>query len=313
MAITSLTLKRLEIVYTLASTKSFTRTAELLHMTQPGVSIHIKNIEEILKTTLFKRNKSDLIVTSACQNILPNIEDVFQELSIIESKTQSKKMLGKDLTGTLKVSLTESLHLWDNIFKDYKKKYPRVLFEFDKLFIDVQLKKLFREEVDIAFSAIPVFTPINDDIPLDNFKTYSFKTYESVIISAKGMVDFSKSKEGKFNLSYLSEFTWFVAGGSSDERFLKNNQFGCDMNLTYANDLDLIISAVLLGLGIAPVPLEYLRYINRNSYDILPVDESLIRILVNENTNINYVRVLDRLKQPILIQSFLDHIKSYNK
>ena len=309
MAITSLTLQQLEIVYTLASTKNFTRTANLLHMTQPGVSAHIKKAEEVLKTTLFKRNKSDLIVTSACQNILPNIEKVFEKLSIIESKTKSKKMLGKDLTGTLKVSLTESLHLWGDIFKDYQTKHPNVLFEFDKLFIDIQLKKLFREEIDIALSAVPQYIPIGDATQ-SNIKTFSMNQYELVILAAKGMVDFSKSKEGKFNISYLSEFTWLGAkGGGTDSFFLKHNM--PNINFIYINDLDSIISAVLLGVGLARVPSDYLKFIDKNAYDIVPVDESLSSI--SSINNIKYVHVLDRIRQPILIQSFLDHVGSYSE
>ena len=160
-------------------------------------------------------------------------------------------------------------------------------------------------------SGIPLYSAINE-IRIGNFNTYSVNKYDSVIIAPKGLVDFSESKGGKFNLSYLSNFTWFVARGSSSERFLKNNLLKYDIELTYANDLDIIISAVLLGLGIANVPLEYLRYTNKNSYDILPVDDSLSELFVGLDQQ-NYVHIIKRLKQPILIQSSLDHIKSYNK
>jgi len=119
MGFSNLTLQQLKILFTLASTKNFTRTAELLNMTQPGVSAHIKKAEDILKTTLFKRDKGNLIITSSCHDILPVIEDIFTKIAIIESK--SKAIAGKELTGKLRFSLTESLLLWGPVFQDYKK------------------------------------------------------------------------------------------------------------------------------------------------------------------------------------------------
>ena len=303
----NLKLRQLEIVYNLASTKNFTRTADLLHMTQPGVSAHIKKAEEILKTTLFKRNKSDLIVTSACQNILDNIEDVFQELSIIESKTQSKKIPDKDLTGTLKFTLSENLSLWGNVFQDYKKKYPKVSLEVYKSFFTEQHKKISSEEVDIALSSHTWSGYIEGDFE-DNYKKYIIGEYNFVIIAAKGVVDYSQTKDSKFNLDYLSGFTWIGAKGGGTEKFFLEHKV--DINLIYTNDLDFLISAVVFGVGIARVPYEYLRLIDKNLYDILPVDETFDSICKIFNS---YMYILDRLKQPILIQSFLDHIKSYNK
>jgi LysR family transcriptional regulator, transcriptional activator of the cysJI operon len=53
----------LKTFVTLAGVKNFTKTAELLTMSQPSVSLHIKNLEQEFQTVLFKRSPKFLQIT----------------------------------------------------------------------------------------------------------------------------------------------------------------------------------------------------------------------------------------------------------
>lgn len=57
--------KWLETFSTLVDTGSFTRTAERLYMTQPGVSQHVKKLEEALGETLIFREGKRFELTRA--------------------------------------------------------------------------------------------------------------------------------------------------------------------------------------------------------------------------------------------------------
>src|SRR3954467_5360656 len=48
---------------TLAEVKNFTKTAEMLHISQPSVSLHIKNLEKEFETKLFLRSPKFLKIT----------------------------------------------------------------------------------------------------------------------------------------------------------------------------------------------------------------------------------------------------------
>ena len=56
---------KLETLLTIAETKNFTRAAEMLNLTQPAISNHIKLLEKELNCRLFVRNKTDLRLTEA--------------------------------------------------------------------------------------------------------------------------------------------------------------------------------------------------------------------------------------------------------
>ena len=51
---------RLDTLITVCETKNFTKAGEILSLTQPAVSQHIKRLEEELNTTLFLRKKANL-------------------------------------------------------------------------------------------------------------------------------------------------------------------------------------------------------------------------------------------------------------
>ncbi|CAM3825962.1 LysR family transcriptional regulator [Mesobacillus zeae] len=53
----------LKTFVTLAEIKNFTRTSELLHISQPSVSLHIKNLEKEFQTELFLRSPKAVQIT----------------------------------------------------------------------------------------------------------------------------------------------------------------------------------------------------------------------------------------------------------
>lgn len=57
----------LKTFITLAEVNNFTKTAELLHISQPSVSLHIKNLEKEFQTTLFIRSSKSVQITPTGQ------------------------------------------------------------------------------------------------------------------------------------------------------------------------------------------------------------------------------------------------------
>ena len=61
---------QLEAFFTVAQTKSFTKAAERLHITQSALSQRILNLEETLETTLFIRDRAGLQLTEVAQKLV---------------------------------------------------------------------------------------------------------------------------------------------------------------------------------------------------------------------------------------------------
>lgn len=61
---------KLETFVAVCDTRSFTKAAEILSLTQPAVSQHIKRLEEELNTTLFLRKKGELLLSDEGEIVL---------------------------------------------------------------------------------------------------------------------------------------------------------------------------------------------------------------------------------------------------
>lgn len=87
MIIDNINLNHLRIFECVYRAKSMTEAAKELHLTQSGVSQHMKTLEDVLEVKLFDRVKQKLIPTSSanilfkrCSEALYGIEDVLTEL-----------------------------------------------------------------------------------------------------------------------------------------------------------------------------------------------------------------------------------------
>src|SRR5512140_3351876 len=61
----AMNLNQLRVFQSAAKTLNFTRAAEELHLTQPGISKHLKDLEEYYGTKLFERLGKKVVLTQA--------------------------------------------------------------------------------------------------------------------------------------------------------------------------------------------------------------------------------------------------------
>jgi DNA-binding transcriptional LysR family regulator len=92
---------------TVAQTKSFTRTAELLHVTQSTITTRIKSLEEHLGKPLFLRNRRQVELTPTGQLVYPYIKRVLELVRECETVTQLEEQYDERI-------VIGSVHsLWD--------------------------------------------------------------------------------------------------------------------------------------------------------------------------------------------------------
>src|SRR5689334_18989983 len=114
----------LQVFYTVATEKSFSRAAEKLLRTQPAISLAVQRLELELGEKLIDRSGKDLILTDAGRNVLEyarRFQSLQQELenSIAELRDNS--------AGRLTIGANESttLYLLRHIQR-YRELYPKV-------------------------------------------------------------------------------------------------------------------------------------------------------------------------------------------
>ncbi|MCG6279567.1 LysR family transcriptional regulator [Vibrio vulnificus] len=118
-----LDLNWLKTFITLAEVKHFGKTANELHMTQPNVSLHIKQLEQTTKAKLIERTPVQL--TPAGRRLLKSAKLMLNELQICQSDLNAINELTQ---GTLSIAASDivSRLLLIEPFQRFKNDYPGI-------------------------------------------------------------------------------------------------------------------------------------------------------------------------------------------
>lgn len=90
-----MTLTQLKYVITVAETGSMNEAAKKLFISQPSLSLSIKEMEEEIGITVFKRNNKGVIVTPQGEEFIGYARQVVEQYSLIETKYIEKETVKK--------------------------------------------------------------------------------------------------------------------------------------------------------------------------------------------------------------------------
>jgi DNA-binding transcriptional LysR family regulator len=116
---------KLKVFCTVAETRSFSKTSEIIHLTQPAVSLQIQALEEIYETKLFDRSSSTVALTPAGEILYKYAKEI---LTLYAS---ADKVIG-ELTGLVKGSIsigassTIGNYLLPGVITDFKKAHLKI-------------------------------------------------------------------------------------------------------------------------------------------------------------------------------------------
>ncbi|MEW6419272.1 MAG: selenium metabolism-associated LysR family transcriptional regulator [Nitrospirota bacterium] len=116
---------KLKVFCTVAETKSFSKTSEIIHLTQPAVSLQIQALEEIYETKLFDRSSGTVTLTPAGEVLYKYAKEI---LALYAS---AEKVIGK-LIGLVKGSITIGAssnignYLLPSVVTDFRKTHPKI-------------------------------------------------------------------------------------------------------------------------------------------------------------------------------------------
>lgn len=116
---------KLKVFCTVAETKSFSKTSEIIHLTQPAVSLQIQALEEVYETKLFDRSSSFINLTPAGEILYKYAKDILTLYAGVE------KEIGK-ITGLIKGSITIGAsttignYILPSVIADFKKNHLKI-------------------------------------------------------------------------------------------------------------------------------------------------------------------------------------------
>jgi LysR family transcriptional regulator, hydrogen peroxide-inducible genes activator len=162
------TLRQLQYVVAVASTKSFRGAAALCHVSQPSLSSQIAQVEGALGVALFERDRRGVLLTPAGTELVERARALLRDADDLVTTSQH---YADPLAGTLRLGLipTISPYVLPDAAPLLRKTFPRLSLIYREEKTTVLVDKLEQGELDAAVLALEanlgdlVTEPIADD------------------------------------------------------------------------------------------------------------------------------------------------------
>lgn len=160
----NITLRQLKVFERVARRLSFTRAAEELYLTQPAVSMQIKQFEEAVGLPLFERLGKKIYLTPAGEEVYRLSRNIAQLLEEAEQVVEEIK--GTD-GGRLVVAVASTVHYFGiRLLAEYCRRYPKVRVNFKVTNRKGLLQLLDDNEADVVLMGQP---PEDHDLEAEPF------------------------------------------------------------------------------------------------------------------------------------------------
>ncbi|CEA04636.1 putative transcriptional regulator [Pseudomonas saudimassiliensis] len=124
-----ITLRQLQVFCSLCGTLSYSRTAEEMALTQPAVSLQMRQLEELVGQPLFEYVGRKLYLTEAANSLLAASGDIFNRLEILDMQLSA---LQGTLHGELRLAVASSIqYLTPHLLAAFRQRHPEVSFRLE--------------------------------------------------------------------------------------------------------------------------------------------------------------------------------------
>ena len=240
------------IFYVVAKEKNITKASEVLNISQPAVTKHIKNLESAIGEVLFIRTKKGVVLNEYGKKIFLNIKNA---LSLIEDAECDLLELKELHNSTIRIGTSTTLakeYLIDYIEK-FHDIYPNVIFDIYTDPTNELIKKIKMGDIDFIFSKFP----FNLDYDL-NYKKLGSMEY--IFVASKKYLNLKKRN---LDICDLEKYDILLQKSPSNSRccveeYFKENKLNIipKMNIASSN---LLTSFVKMGYGIGYVTDMYVK------------------------------------------------------
>jgi DNA-binding transcriptional LysR family regulator len=288
------TLNQLQIFLKIVQTQSVTKASEELHLTQPAVSIQLKNFQDQFDIPLTEVVGRKIFITDFGREIAEAAENIINQVYAINYKTLAFK---GQLTGRLKISVVSTgKYVMPFFLADFLNERPGI-----ELFMDVTnkskvIESLEHNEVDFALVSILPNT-LNVE-KLDLLQNKLFLVGNSKTKFKKGM----NTKEFFGSLPLI-----FREKGSGTRQTMES--FIDQNNITIQKKFELtsneaIKQSLLAGLGYSIMPLIGIRNeLHSKELQVIPMKGLPII------TNWSLIWLKGKKHSPVS-SSFLEYLKN---
>jgi DNA-binding transcriptional LysR family regulator len=261
------TLSQLHVFLKVVENQSVTKASEQLHMTQPAVSIQLKNFQDQFEIPLFEIISRRIHITPFGHEIATSAKEILFQAELLKHK--ALKYRG-ELTGTLRLSIVSTgKYVIPFFLQPFIAKHPGVDLQMDVTNKELVIESLNRNEVDFALVSILPDRLLVDSIPILDNSLYLFsspKVDTSLNMTPKDLVNYPLILREKGS-----------GTRQSMERFLKQHGIAVRRKLELTSN-EAVKQAVKAGLGMSIMPLIGLKHeLEAGELTLVPIDGLPVR------------------------------------
>jgi DNA-binding transcriptional LysR family regulator len=287
------TLHQLQIFLVVSKTKSITKAAEELFLTQPAVSIQLKNFQDQFEIPLTEVVGRQLYITDFGKEIATAAEKILNEVHAINFKIHAFN--GK-LSGRLKISIVSTgKYIMPYFLTGFMKANPDVELQMDVTNKQKVINSLENNEVDFSLvSVLPEKLQI-EKIELVQNKLYLVGNKETAFPNAI----YDKTIFDSVPLIYREQGS---GTRQTMEKFIEKNKITARKKMELATN-EAVKQAVIAGLGYSIMPIIGIKdELKNNQLQIIPVKNFPI------NSHWHLIWLKGKKLSPIA-EAYLNYIK----
>jgi DNA-binding transcriptional LysR family regulator len=242
MSIQHVSLRQLRVFEAAATNRSFSKAAEALHLTQPGVSMHIKELETSAGLPLFERIGKKLYVTEAGQELLARAREILRALKDAEDTLDGLRGLRRGRINLAVVSTAK--YFVPQLLARFGKDFPALEIRLAVSNRNSVIDQLVANEVDLAIMGR---SPQSLDTVAE-----PFAQNPHVIIAAP---DHPLAAQRRISVETVAKENFIVREPGSGTRlamqqFFEEFGLACKVGMEMASN-ETIKQAVMAGMGLS--------------------------------------------------------------
>lgn len=152
-------LRHLRYFIAVAEELSFTRAAERLGISQPPLSLQIRQLEHEMGTALFYRHARQVELSGAGKVLLEETRDILER---VERARMDVKRRARGETGKIWIGAAAATYLDPSIIsimRDFRKKYPSLVIHSEEQSSQALIARVQAGNIDAAFTWSPFSDP----------------------------------------------------------------------------------------------------------------------------------------------------------
>ena len=248
-------LRQIRSFLSIAETLHFGRTAELIHLSQPALSLQIRALEEEVGVRLFERNRRKTTLTAAGFAFR---DDAAAALSQLDQAIRRARLAANGKLGLLRIGFISTVgnEIVPNIVRQFGELNPAVEFSLRAITTADQVQMLEGGSLDIGFFRLPVGGHSGLDVVTVHRERFVLVVPASHELAKRKRVRLSEVSGQNFVMyerTYAPGFHDLIFGMLRDARIVPN------ISQTAA-EISTLISLVAAHMGVAILPASAVKH-----------------------------------------------------